>query len=66
MKPPISLQTAFAALITWAAQAEAFWRLPCRAQSGIARLDPLQAFGGIGSHVHLIFGSDSTFSMIDP
>jgi hypothetical protein len=45
-----------------AAQADAFWRMPCRARSGLARLDPLVSPGEISGHVHAIHGSSGEFS----
>lgn len=43
----------------------AFWRLPCRSRSGLARIDPIVNFGAVGAHVHAIhggsnFGPDAT------
>ena len=37
---------------------KSFWRLPCRGQSGIGRVDPLMDPGGPGSHVHTIAGGN--------
>lgn len=37
----------------------AFWRLPCRGQLGVARLDPLMDPGEVASHVHTIHGAGS-------
>ncbi|KAJ5688885.1 hypothetical protein N7462_003277, partial [Penicillium macrosclerotiorum] len=34
----------------------AFWRLPCRGRTGVARLDPIVDPGEISSHVHAIHG----------
>ncbi|KAJ5177190.1 uncharacterized protein N7482_003067 [Penicillium canariense] len=34
----------------------AFWRLPCRGRTGVARLDPIVDPGEISSHVHSIHG----------
>ena len=39
-----------------AGQAAAFWRLPCRSQTGVARIDPLVDPGSIADHVHTIAG----------
>ncbi|EPQ67750.1 hypothetical protein BGT96224_1694 [Blumeria graminis f. sp. tritici 96224] len=35
----------------------AFWRMGCRARSGLVRLDPLVTPGGISEHMHAIHGS---------
>ena len=37
----------------------AFWRLPCRAQSAVARIDPIVDKGRISAHLHNIFGGSS-------
>jgi hypothetical protein len=42
--------------------AAAFWRMPCRGQIGLARLDPLVNPNEVAQHVHAIHGS-SGFSM---
>lgn len=34
----------------------AFWRMPCRSHTGIARIDPLVAPGSIADHAHIVFG----------
>ncbi|OQO13972.1 hypothetical protein B0A48_00847 [Cryoendolithus antarcticus] len=36
--------------------ASAFWRMPCRSRTGLARMDPLMDPGEISDHVHSIFG----------
>lgn len=46
-----------ATLLFFAADTHAFWRMPCRARSGLARLDPLVDFGAVSQHVHAIHGS---------
>ncbi|KAH7383534.1 hypothetical protein BKA64DRAFT_160850 [Cadophora sp. MPI-SDFR-AT-0126] len=38
-------------------QVSAFWRMPCRARTGIARIDPLVTNGSVAEHVHAIHGS---------
>lgn len=43
---------------------DAFWRMPCRARSGLARLDPLVSPGTLSQHVHAIHGSDSKFATL--
>lgn len=39
--------------------ADAFWRLPCRGRTGVARLDPIVDPGEVSSHVHVIHGGGS-------
>jgi hypothetical protein len=34
----------------------AFWRMECRARSGLARLDPLVSPGEVSGHAHAIHG----------
>ena len=36
--------------------ADAFWRMPCRARTGVGRLDPLVSPGQIADHSHVIHG----------
>lgn len=45
--------------------ANAFWRLPCRGRTGVARLDPLVEPGKISSHAHTIHGAGSKRSATD-
>ncbi|ESZ98205.1 hypothetical protein SBOR_1433 [Sclerotinia borealis F-4128] len=40
-----------------ASNVDAFWRLPCRARSGVARIDPLVNPGTVSPHAHSIHGS---------
>jgi hypothetical protein len=45
------------ALTSIIGSAQAFWRMPCLAQSGVARIDPLVSPGTASEHVHTIHGS---------
>lgn len=36
---------------------DAFWRMPCKGRTALARIDPLVNFGSIGDHVHAVHGS---------
>ncbi|KAL5313621.1 hypothetical protein ACEPPN_018042 [Leptodophora sp. 'Broadleaf-Isolate-01'] len=49
------LKATFLTVLT--VQVDAFWRMPCRSRSGIARIDPLVTNGSIAEHVHAIHGS---------
>lgn len=40
-----------------ASSVDAFWRMPCRARSGLARIDPLISPGTVSTHAHAIHGS---------
>ncbi|TGO16122.1 hypothetical protein BTUL_0032g00860 [Botrytis tulipae] len=40
-----------------ASSADAFWRMPCRARSGLARVDPIINPGTPSPHAHVIHGS---------
>ncbi|KAL4790284.1 hypothetical protein BDV19DRAFT_341160 [Aspergillus venezuelensis] len=51
-----------ACLAAFAGVADAFWRLPCRGRSGLARMDPLMDPGQPSYHVHTVHGSNG-FSM---
>ncbi|KAF2208667.1 hypothetical protein CERZMDRAFT_107381 [Cercospora zeae-maydis SCOH1-5] len=47
----------------------AFWRMPCRSHTGIARMDPLVDPGRLADHAHIVFGSgnfglNSTFESL--
>jgi hypothetical protein len=63
-------------LLAFAGNAQAFWRMECRSESGMARIDPLVNPGDAGAHMHSIFGSNgksaisrstrSTFSRVLP
>ncbi|KAL2862564.1 DUF1996 domain-containing protein [Aspergillus lucknowensis] len=52
-----------ACLAAFSGVADAFWRLPCRGRSGLARMDPLVTPGEPSYHVHTVHGSNG-FSMI--
>ncbi|KAF2157539.1 hypothetical protein K461DRAFT_299390 [Myriangium duriaei CBS 260.36] len=41
---------------------DAFWRMPCRSRTGLARLDPIMAPGQLSDHAHAIHGGGG-FSM---
>jgi hypothetical protein len=43
------------------APADAFWRMPCRSRSGLARVDPLVSNGSLSEHAHAIHGSSGKF-----
>jgi hypothetical protein len=47
--------------ITFVAGTNAFWRMECRARSGLARIDPLVSPGTVSEHNHAIHGG-SAFS----
>lgn len=44
-----------------AGNAAAFWRMPCRSNTGIARIDPLVAPLNVADHSHIVFGGGSEF-----
>ncbi|KAJ5272486.1 hypothetical protein N7478_007611 [Penicillium angulare] len=53
----IQLKTAFmACLAIFPIYADAFWRLPCRGRTGLARIDPIVDPGEVSSHVHSVHG----------
>lgn len=39
----------------------AFWRMPCRSRSGLARVDPFVNYGSLSEHAHAIHGSSGKF-----
>ncbi|KAF7442882.1 DUF1996 multi-domain protein [Pyrenophora tritici-repentis] len=58
-----------AAAAVLSGSANAFWRMPCRARTGLARLDPIVDFGIASSHSHTIhgggnFGESTTYEML--
>lgn len=53
--------TAAAAALTLVSGAHAFWRMPCRSETGVARMDPIMDKGKISDHVHTIAGSGSKY-----
>ena len=57
------LKATFLTVLT--VQVDAFWRMPCRSRSGIARIDPLVTNGSIAEHVHAIHGSGGEFPLFD-
>lgn len=46
-----------ASVAVFAGLSDAFWRLPCRGNTGIARLDPLVDAGKLSYHLHSVQGS---------
>ncbi|CZR56548.1 related to glyoxal oxidase precursor [Phialocephala subalpina] len=46
------------AVLSGSTLVDAFWRMPCRSRSGLARIDPLVSNGTISEHAHAIHGSD--------
>lgn len=49
-----------------AGNAAAFWRMPCRSTTGIARIDPLVAPNDVADHAHIVFGGGSEFALSAP
>ncbi|KAJ5737675.1 uncharacterized protein N7483_002800 [Penicillium malachiteum] len=66
----IQFQAALAACIAiFPLFTSAFWRLPCRGRTGLARLDPIIDPGQLSSHVHSVhgggnFGMDSDMQIL--
>lgn len=50
-----------AALTLFPVFSDAFWRLPCRGRTGVARLDPIVNPGEISGHAHAIHGAGSEY-----
>ncbi|KAL1961909.1 hypothetical protein VTN77DRAFT_942 [Rasamsonia byssochlamydoides] len=58
MKKNYCIKAASAAILFFLpGPSEAFWRLPCRGRTGVARIDPLMAPGKVSDHVHVVHGS---------
>lgn len=49
-------QAIFSAALAFAGNAVAFWRMPCKFQTGIARIDPLVDPNEVSAHAHTITG----------
>ena len=58
------MRSTTAAALTLVSGAHAFWRMPCRSETGIARMDPIMDPGQISDHVHTIAGSGSKYSIM--
>tara|TARA_R110002060_G_scaffold9705_1_gene14629 strand:- start:120 stop:392 length:273 start_codon:yes stop_codon:yes gene_type:complete len=65
MRVSINAPVLKATLVTALAvgQVSAFWRMPCRSRTGVARIDPLVTNGSVAEHVHAIHGSGGKFSL---
>ena len=50
------------AFMVFATPATAFWRLLCKGQLAVARMDPLINFGQISPHAHAVHGASSKSS----
>ena len=48
-----------ATAFTLVSNVAAFWRMPCRSRTGLARMDPLMDPGEVSDHVHTIHGGGS-------
>lgn len=44
---------------TLTALSQAFWRMPCRSRTGLARIDPIMSPGTVSEHAHAIHGGNS-------
>lgn len=55
--------TAVTGLLFQTAVIDAFWRMPCRSRTGLARIDPIMDPGAISDHVHAIHGGGSKSDM---
>lgn len=45
--------------VALAGNVAAFWRMPCRSATGIARIDPLVSPNDVADHSHIVFGGGS-------
>ncbi|KAJ5926718.1 hypothetical protein N7516_008491 [Penicillium verrucosum] len=57
---------AMACLALFPSYTSAFWRLPCRGRSGLARLDPIVEPDEVSGHVHAVHGGGSFGMSSDP
>lgn len=43
---------------------EAFWRMECRGNTGVARIDPIVDFAKVAGHAHTVQGSSGELSYL--
>lgn len=58
----MSFESVLALVLLLTGHAAAFWRMPCRYQTGLGRLDPIMDPGEISAHVHTITGGGGKHS----
>ena len=51
--------TELLSLLALSGAANAFWRMPCRGRTGLARIDPIVDTGVVSTHAHAIHGGSS-------
>lgn len=56
----VQLTALAASMLSMAAPAAAFWRMPCQGRLGLARMDPIVNPGELSPHAHAIHGGKST------
>jgi hypothetical protein len=61
----MKLSTSAQLLVLAASSASAFWRMPCRARTGLARIDPLVSNGTLSEHAHALHGSNGKLLILD-
>lgn len=44
----------------------AFWRMPCRGRTDLARIDPIVDFGEVSAHAHTLHGGSSKYTFVFP
>lgn len=59
MKYSHSFTTLTVGLLFATGGVDAFWRMPCRSRTGLARMDPIMDPGEVSDHVHAIHGGGS-------
>ncbi|KAK9420758.1 putative WSC domain-containing protein [Seiridium unicorne] len=64
MIPNISTTRAVICIVAFAANVDAFWRLPCSSPVVVERADPIMDPGVVSTHAHTVMGSNAfNFSM---
>lgn len=61
-----SFQLMALGLYAFVSRSEAFWRMPCRSRTGLARIDPIISSGTVSEHAHAIHGGNSESSHSHP
>ena len=60
--PTAKMMSVMASVLSLTGGAQAFWRMPCRSRTGLARIDPIMTPGEVADHVHAIHGGNSESS----
>jgi hypothetical protein len=51
-------------LLSYSVSVSAFWRMPCKGRTGLARIDPLVSPGEIAEHAHAVHGGSGKLTFV--